>query len=124
MAIAGLPAVVDRPAPLLVGEPHLVLVGNDDFAARKDAYVGSTRGEMAEWRDKIRAGTTRTEAEGGAVSANTKAHLDAAWATTERGWRKLQVQSAEGWDKAKAAYERSTAELRLQWHRAHPEDKD
>src|ERR1700688_2348227 len=117
MAIAGLPSVTDHPTPLLTGEPVLVLVGTDDAAAGRDTYIRKARTEMAEWREKIRAAGDRAQVEGSAASANTKAHLDQAWTTTERGWRRLQAESAEGWDKAKLAYERSTADLRVQWQR-------
>jgi hypothetical protein len=124
MAIAGLPALADHPAPLLANGPLLKLADDQDFAARKDAYLQKMRNEMAEWRNKMHAAGERTEAEAHEASAETKARLNRTWSATERGWRKLQAESAEGWDKTKKAYERSTADLRTQWHKLHPEDKD
>ena len=52
------------------------------------------------------------------------ARLRDVFVQTEEGWRKLKVESADGWEKTKSAYERSTAELRAQWHKLHPEDND
>jgi hypothetical protein len=124
MAIAGLPAVADYPAPLLGDGSLLKLADNQDFAARKQAYLEKMQNEMAEWRTKMHATGERTEAAVHDASADTKAHLDRTWAATERTWRKLQTESAEGWDKTKTAYERSTADLRTQWHKLHPEDAD
>jgi hypothetical protein len=124
MATAGPPAAADHPAPLLINQPLLQLADNDDFAARKDEYIRRTNAEMAEWRRKMDAAGERTEAKGHEASAETREHLNRTWSATEGTWRKLQAESAEGWDNTKNAYERSTAELRGQWHRIHPEDKD
>jgi hypothetical protein len=124
MAIAGLPAVADHPVPLLANGSLLTLADDEDFAARKQAYLQKTQNEMAEWRQKMHAAGEKTEAEAHEASAHTKAHLDRTWAATERTWRKLQTESAEGWNKTKHTYERSTAELRMQWHKLHPEDAD
>lgn len=124
MAMASLPAIGDHPTPLLVNGPLLKLADDQDFSARKQAYLQKTRNEMAEWRKKMHAAGERTEAEAQQASADIKAPLDRTWSATERAWRKLQSESAEGWDKTKHVYERSTAELRAQWHKLHPEDKD
>jgi hypothetical protein len=124
MALAGLPAVADHPAPLLASGPLLKLADDQDFAARKQAYLEKTHNEMAGWRKKMNTAGERTETEAHEVSADTKAHLDRTWAATERTWRKLQAERAEGWDRTKTAYEQSTAELRTQWHKVHPEDAD
>jgi hypothetical protein len=124
MSMAGLPPVADRSAAPVVNEPLLRVADNDDFAARKDAYLQKTRDEMDEWRNKMHAAGEQAEAKGHEASADTKAHLDRTWTTTERSWRKLQTESAEGWDNTKRAYERSTADLHVQWYRLHPEDQD
>ena|SRR5579862_1852785 len=124
MATAGLPAIADHPTPMLINGSLLKLVDDQDFAVRKDAYLQKMRNEMAEWRQKMHAVGERTEAEAHEASADTKAHLDRTWTATERAWQKLQSESAEGWDKTKHAYERSTAELRAQWHKLHPDDRD
>jgi hypothetical protein len=124
MTMAGPSAVADHRAPLLVNEAPPKVADNDDFASRKDTYLRKTRNEMAEWRKKISAAGERTEAEGHEATADTKAHLNRTWAATERGWRKLKAESAEGWDKTKSAYEKSTGQLRVQWHQLHPDDKD
>jgi hypothetical protein len=124
LLMTGLPAVADHPTPLLVNGTLLKFADDEDFAARKTAYVQRMRSEMAEWRMKMHATGERTEAEAHDASADAKAHLDRTWSATERASRKLQAESAEGWDKTKTAYERSTAQLRVQWHKLHPEDQD
>jgi hypothetical protein len=124
MAMSGLPAAASHLAPVPVNERLLQVADNDDFATRKDAYLQKTRNEMTEWRKKMDAAGEGAEAEGHEASADMKEHLKRTWSATERGWRKLETESAEGWDNTKTAYERSTAELRVQWHKIHPEDKD
>ena len=124
LLMVGLPAMADHPTPLPVNGTLLKLADDEDFAARKDAYVRKMRDEMAEWRRKVHATGERTEAEVHDASVDAKAHLDRTWSATERASRKLQAESAEGWDKTKTAYERSTAQLRAQWHKLHPEAQD
>jgi hypothetical protein len=124
IAMSSFPVAAALLAPPIVNEPLLRVADNDDFAARKDAYLQQMRDEMTEWRKKMEAAGERAEAAGHEASAETKEHLKAAWTATERGWQKLETESAEGWDKTKTAYERSTVELRAQWHQIHPEDKD
>ena len=124
LLMPGLPAMADHPTSLLLNGTLLRLADDEDFAARKDAYVRKMHDEMAEWRRKMHATGERTEAAAHDASVDAKAHLDRTWSATERASRKLQAESAEGWDKTKTAYERSTAQLRMQWHKLHPEDQD
>ena len=124
IAVSGLPMVAHHPAPPLVTDAPLQLAASDDFAARKDAYLQKSRSEMDEWRDKIHGAGESVEAKGHEMSASAKAHFNRTWAATERYWQKLQTESAEGWNKTKSAYERSTTDLRKQWHKIHPEDED
>jgi hypothetical protein len=124
IAVSGLPIAAHHPAPMRVPDAPLQLAASDDFAARKDAYLQKSRSEMDEWRDKIHGAGESVEAKGHEMSASAKAHFNRTWAATERYWQKLQTESAESWDKTKRAYERSTADLRQQWHKIHPEDKD
>jgi len=122
IAVSGLPIVAHHPAPMLVTDAPLQLAASDDFTARKDAYLQKSRPEMDEWRDKVHGAGESAEAKGHEMSASAKAHLNRTWAATERYWQKLQTESAEGWNKTKRAYERSSADLRQQWHKIHPED--
>jgi hypothetical protein len=122
IAVSGLPVAL-HPAPSLATGAPLQLV-DDDLTARKDTYLQTSRTEMDEWRNKIHGAGESAEAGGNQVSASARAHFKRTWTATERQWRKLQSESAEGWDRTKSAYERSTADLRAQWHKIHPEDQD
>jgi hypothetical protein len=122
--LVGLPTVAQQAAPPLANDAPLQLVEDNDFAARKDAYLQKSRTEMDEWRSKIHGAGESAESKGHQVSASAKAHFNRTWTATERQWHKLQTESAEGWDRTKNAYERSTADLRAQWHKIHPEDQD
>jgi hypothetical protein len=124
IAVSGLPIAAHNPTPVLVTNAPLQLIDDVDFTTRKNAYLQKSRTEMDEWRNKIHGAGESAEAKGHEVSASAKTHLHQTWTATQRYWRKLQTESAEGWDKTRNAYERSTAELRQQWHRIHPEDQD
>jgi hypothetical protein len=124
VALAGPPAVAGHSRPLLVNQLLVKVADNDDFAARKDAYLQKSRNDMAEWQRKMHVAGERGEAQGHEAAATTRAHLDRTWTAAERSWRDLQAAGAEGWDSTKNAYERSAAELRVQWHQLHPDDKD
>jgi hypothetical protein len=124
LLMAGPPAVADHPTSVPANGTLLKLADDEDFTARKAAYIEKMHNEMAEWRRKMHATGEATEAKAHDVSADAKAHLDRTWSATERAARKLQAESAEGWDKTKTVYERSAAQLRLQWHKLHPEDHD
>ena len=122
IAVSGLPIASHHPASLPVAGAPLQLVDDADFSTRKDAYLQKSRSEMDEWQNKVHGVGESAEAKGHEVSASAKAHFDHAWTATQRSWQKLQTAGADGWDKTKNAYERSTAELRRQWHKIHPED--
>jgi hypothetical protein len=122
IAMSGLPAAADHPAP--VNQPFLQVADNDDFTTHKDAYLQTTRKQMTKWRKKMDNAGEQAEAEGHEASADVREHLKRTWRATEQDWQKLETESAEGWEKTKTAYKRSTAELRVQWHKLHPEDQD
>jgi hypothetical protein len=122
-SVIGAAAMADA-APTEATHPALRLADTGDFTARKDAYIQKADDEMSEWRDKIRAAGDQAEAMGQQVSAEAKVQLNQIWVATQDGWRKLQVEGAEGWDESQRAYERSVAELRVQWHKIHADDND
>jgi len=109
---------------MLVTDAPLQLVDDGDFATRKEAYLRKSHNEMDEWRNRIHDAGESAEATGHEVSASAKAQFNRAWTATKSSWQKLQTESVEGWEKTRKAYERSTAELREQWHKIHPEDQD
>lgn len=85
-----------------INGPHLKLVDNQAVATGENVYLQKMR-EMAEWRQKMHAAREWNGAGAHEASADTKAHLDQAWAAAERAWRKLQSESAKGWGKTKHA---------------------
>lgn len=119
-AVTGAPVMADDVSTEAT-HPPLRLA---DFTARKDAYVQKADDEMSAWRDKIGAAGERAEAMGQEASAETKVQFNQIWGATQDGWRKLQVESAEGWEASKRTYERSVAELRVQWRKLHADDQD
>jgi len=66
---------------------------------------------MQDWTGKLHDFTERWETKGQRQvdAADTRLHV--AWTDTEHESQKLRTASAEGWDGAKAGFERSSHEL-------------
>jgi hypothetical protein len=99
------------------------LAAGSDFSSEKDSYVAKAKSELQEWRDKLDRFGDKAGAKSQQVGDTAKADLQAAWAKTEEEGRRLQSASADGWDKAKSAFEEATQHLKDTWHRIHPEDE-
>jgi hypothetical protein len=119
VSVAGAFSIALAGAPTEATQPPQLPAEADDFTARKDAYVRKAGDEMAEWQDKIRAAGEQAEVKGHEMSAEAKVQFNQIWTATQDGWRKLQIEGAEGWDESKRVYEQSVAVLRVQWQKVH-----
>ena len=99
------------------------LADDSDFGAKKDDYLHRAGDEMREWQQKLHDFGEKAEASGHAAKTKAKADLQLAWNETQEKWNGLQGAGADGWDRAKHAFENATAELKAKWHRVHPEDE-
>lgn len=87
-------------------------VADSDFAAKKDAYMQDVKREMQEWGDKIDHAGSHVERDVGQ-----------AWTKTKGAAHRLQVTSANHWDRSRQGFEDAMQDLKTRWHKIHPEDQ-
>jgi hypothetical protein len=92
-----------------------------DTAADRDTYTRKAHDEVQDWRQKLHEFDVKAETTGKEAGKTAKADLTEAWRKTEAASRKLRAAGAEGWDVAKADYEKASQDLADAWHRNHPE---
>lgn len=85
-----------------------------------DDYKAHARSDMGDWKQKVHDFAQGAKAKGDQASETASADLQKAWHKTERAAHHLQTASSEGWDKAKAAYEKAVGDLKAEWTRVNP----
>jgi hypothetical protein len=91
-----------------------------DTAADRDTYTRKAHDEVRDWQQKLHEFDVKAETAGKEADKTAKADLSEAWRKTEAASRKLRAAGAEGWDVAKADYEKASRDLADTWHRNHP----
>jgi hypothetical protein len=94
-----------------------------DPAGDRDSYSQKARDDMQEWQRKLHDFGDKTEAKGKQVGNAANDDLNQAWSKAKEASDKLQTMGADGWDSAKASFERASHELADSWHKVHPDDK-
>jgi len=89
----------------------------------RDTYTHEAQASMQEWQRKLHEFGEKTEAEGKEAGDAGKENLNQAWTKTRVASRKLQTVGDEGWESAKASYEKASHGLADTWHKIHSEDK-
>jgi hypothetical protein len=120
MLIGALPAAAGQPSS---SGTHIQLAADGTSPIDRDTYTRKTQDDMQEWRQKLHAFDEKAKAKGRQVDNAAENELNAAWVSTQAGARKLQIATAEGWESAKASYEKSSGELAHAWDKIRIEDK-
>jgi Skp family chaperone for outer membrane proteins len=107
--------------PVFASNPPVRLAAVSDASADRDSYTRKAHDKIEDWQKKLHEFNVKAEAEGKEADQTAKADLNEAWRKTEAASRKLQVAGAEGWDVAKADYEKASQDLADTWHKIHPE---
>jgi hypothetical protein len=122
LLITVLPAAAQPVSPQATGAP-VPLTAHWAFTVKKDGYVQRSRDEMREWQSKLTdAGETVSARESEASAAGMNG-LRKAWARAEGESRKLELASADGWDRAMSSFEKASKNLKDAWQRIHPENE-
>jgi hypothetical protein len=118
--IGALPAAAGQSTPALgSGAPVRVAAGGDTTADR-DTYTQKAKAEMQEWQQKLHDFSEKAEAKGKEAGNAAEVDLNKAWTNAEAASRKLQTVGAEGWESAKASFEKASHELADAWHKIDP----
>jgi hypothetical protein len=92
-----------------------------DAMSDRDTYRQKAHDDVREWKQKLRDFDAMAKAEGTDADKTAKADLNKAWGKTEIASRKLQTASEEGWNAAKAEYEKASQDLADTWHKTQAE---
>jgi hypothetical protein len=121
MLIGALPAV-GKPALRIGSEAPTRLAAGDDAAADRNTYVRKAQDEMQEWQRKLHEFGEQAEAKGREADSAAEKGLNDAWIKAKDASGKLQAVGTEGWQSAKASYEKATHDLAEAWRKIHPGD--
>jgi len=121
VAAAPLAAAAMERAP---ATPHSLFTRVDDsgFTQKRQEYQERAQRQMDEWGHKMSAATESAKENGKELAADAQAELDHAWSDTKEQWAKLQQASADGWERARTAYERASRKMRDEWSKFHGEE--
>jgi len=127
LLIAALPGASQTPAGQTTSSqasaPPTPLTREGSFGAKKDEYVRKSKDDMREWQKKVHDFGETAEIKGHEANAAAKSDLRKAWADTEAQSHKLETARADGWDGAKASFEKASQTLKDAWHKVHPENE-
>ncbi len=94
-----------------------VAAASDDFAAKKSEYEHQAQQQYDSWRAKMSDLAARAKAKSVTLSTSAQAELDQAWDDAKLRWGELEKTSAEGWDKARTAWEQAADKMKRTWQR-------
>lgn len=110
-------------APLPGGPAALRATLVDDAASDRDSFTAKAEAQMRDWQHKLDDAAQTAKAKGAEGGAAASHALDHAWTKTKEASHQLETASADGWDKAKAEFEKASNDLSAQWHKIYPGDK-
>ncbi len=122
MLIAAPPAIAGQ-STLQPGAGAAIRLAADNSTSDRDTFTQKAHDEMQDWQRKLHDFGKQAEAKGQEAGSAAKSDLDDAWVKAQAASRKLQTVGAQGWDSAKASYEKASHGLAEAWHKIHPEDK-
>ncbi len=120
MLIGTLPAFADQSN---ASSKQIPMATGSHSTADRDTYTQKAQGDMQDWQQKLRAFTATAKANGEKAGNAAEHELDTAWSKTKVQARKLQTAGAEGWESAKASYEKASHELAEAWDKNRPRTK-
>jgi hypothetical protein len=121
--IGALPAAADQSTLTFGSGTSVRLADTGGSPADRDTYAHRARDEMQEWQRKLHDFGEKAEATGKEASNAAQNDLNKAWTKAESASRELRIVGADGWERAKASYEKATRELADAWEKIRPQNK-
>jgi hypothetical protein len=115
-----LPAAADQPAS---ADTSIQLATGSGSSTDRDTYTQKARSDIRDWQQRLTAFGENAKAKGQQADNATENALTTAWARTQVSARRLQTATSEGWQSAKASYEKASDELADAWNRMRADDK-
>ena len=100
--------------------PSAIYLADAVNSADRKSYVQKKEAEMAQWRRKIGDFTARTETNATEADQAAKREIERAWTHVEEASSKLDAAGEDGYEDAKAAYERASRDLDAAWAKVDP----
>ncbi len=94
-----------------------------DSSADRDSYLHKARKKTAEWRRKMDELNKKAAADGKQAAIVAEDDVTKAWARVKIASRRLENASADGWEAAKATFEKASHNLEATWHKRHPGER-
>lgn len=94
-----------------------------DDSSDRASFTAKAEAEMQEWQKKLDAAATTAKAKGEEGKTAASRDLDVAWAKTKAASKQLESASAQGWENAKAGFEKAQQNLAAEWHKVYPGTK-
>jgi len=122
LLLTGAPPAAAR--PMLVFVPGTsAQVAADDAADDRETFSQKAHDDMQEWRRTLREFSDKADAIGKKANTEAEVDLNKAWTKAETACNKLRAAGVEGWENARASYERASDDLIEAWRRMNHEDK-
>ncbi len=117
--------IVSGTLPTLAAQPvasdtQTQSVAGSDATAGRATYTQKAHADMRDWQRKLHDFGKTAKANGEKTGNAAGNDLHAAWTKTQEESRKLETASAEGWQSAKASYEKASHDLAETWDRNRP----
>jgi hypothetical protein len=92
-----------------------------DTTTDRNTYDQKAHDDVREWKQRLRDFDATAKTEGKDADQTAKADLNKAWDKAEIASRKLKTSGEEGWNAAKAEYEKASQDLADAWHKVQAE---
>ncbi|HYM32221.1 MAG TPA: hypothetical protein VEU47_13030 [Candidatus Cybelea sp.] len=100
---------------------YMKLSDSGDFATTRNEYEHKARRQIDEWQQKMSRFGDDAKDTASKAADSAEARLRVAWGDVKQRWEQLESASADGWDKARAAFEKASNRMKEAWNKAHPE---
>lgn len=120
MLIGALPAAAGGS---ISSDASTQLAAGTDSPSDRETYTQKAQDEMQDWQRKLHDFSANAADKGQEAGNAAEKDLNEAWTRTEAASRQLQTVGDEGWEQAKASYEKSSRDLAEAWHKANPADQ-
>jgi len=120
MLIGALPEAAGQSSP---SGTQIQSAAGSNTTADRDTYTQKARDDMQQWQKKLHDFSESAKAKGQQAGNAAENELNAVWAKTQAETHKLQAATAEGWESAKASYEKASRELADTWNKIGSQDK-
>ncbi len=102
-------------APSAAADTQVQPAAGSARTAEWNSYVEKVRSNMAGWQRKLQDYGRTAAAKGKEAGSASADNLNKAWTRAKAASHKVQSAGAEGWESAKASFEKASRDLKDAW---------